>query len=1323
MAKRTLAILLTVCMLVGLAPQVFALEPYTAEDAIVHVDGEKTTIGEAKGIKFNWKIHASAFDGTTQFIITYDTTKLQPVTTQTTPADITLTSTWGNVSRFVGSNTDVVYVTGSSNGMLRGNNKATIMAVLTTENSGSTPCTDCADALTTAGWFSFKLLCDDYDDLDSSSIHIATPSEVEQTGQSSAVVLSVNSNNIVYNSYNSTARYTFQTAPRLTLEGQDFPLGLADVEVEMDYTAVNSPKLLPSVEADRKVAVKSVKPLDAAGNEFDAAEAAKVTYTYSLKKVGATETDPAGELTDAEKAYFSIDATSGEVTIKAGAPITDLVIVATGSYTNTKGNTSTADGEGTLAVKHGDAGDVVPGGDSTGDADPVFSGVKIEKDNIVLVTSNAGSEYTETIGIPADGSANNEVTFIGTPIDQFGGAFDGQTGAWDNPTTATGVTVSDGTVTVAPGATGVTFDYTYTAGAHSATVEVVVSNTVISWPTLTNDTIYYGQPISDLTIGDDGKVVDHGVEITDASFAWDVTDTTAKLDAGTVSLTMKVTYTPSGATEAESSTKVYPIAVNKAKLAVVLNNEDIVLDGENGIQLPKDSTITFADDIALENTSVQDENGKNLIVTGITPTYTLTDELNLLTKTGTPVESITGAKESGSGETATLAIAVSGQTNYEDLSKSLSIKVIKPVLDATISFADGTPTFGKEIVATVTESLNQNNSLTTDLTYEWGEIVIENGEEKFKALETDGRTSVTGNLTDITAGNYTSDPKVPATATVKYTPVAGDVGKTLALVVHTPSESTTYGWIHSVQNKMAAPVARATWGTISGSVKSVTTTSITVKGETDAWFAIALKNAPTVTAGDEETSDGHTWVQSVDGADVTFTTDDTGATLTPNTEYTVFMKKEADGYETANTTFNAKTARDSITPQPNPDDPDNPIPPTIDDVTVTATIAEPEDGLKFGKTLTASVTVTEDTPHNPAITISADQWEYNWYRVTPAEGENPETEELITEGETTNAHTGNTYSLAEVDIGKVIRVKATTKATCDYIAYANDDTSDKIAKADGPEFTNTLGADKASKADVADGTITGLTAETGYEYIVKPVKAEAETEEPTPDWTNATKATANTEGKITGLGANTYLVRIPSTNTHEASDYQEITVGVLGYDITGKVTSNNGAWATTYTLYSTYDIDADTGTAIDGHEDVTLIAAGAADVDGSNVTAGTHTYDFTISGIANGTYILVLRKDAHLDLVIENLVVNDGAVNLDPVTLTVGDIDGNGSINLEDRNQVTFSTNFSKSITDDGVNGLTDLDGNGSINLEDANIITFSTNFSQTVKKVKITLS
>ena len=155
-----------------------------------------------------------------------------------------------------------------------------------------------------------------------------------------------------------------------------------------------------------------------------------------------------------------------------------------------------------------------------------------------------------------------------------------------------------------------------------------------------------------------------------------------------------------------------------------------------------------------------------------------------------------------------------------------------------------------------------------------------------------------------------------------------------------------------------------------------------------------------------------------------------------------------------------------------------------------------------------------------------------------------------------------------------------------------------------------------------------------------------------------------------------------------------------GYSVSGKVASYNGKIDFTVTLY-------ETGTTTEKGK-VTVTGTGAS---------GQVTQNFTLTGVASGTYDLVVTKPGHLTYTITGVKVESGNVALtadtskvySTITLLAGNMDGNNAINLQDLNQ--FRSNFGKagsSIT----NSNADIDGNATVNLQDLNV--FRSNFGKT---------
>ena len=179
------------------------------------------------------------------------------------------------------------------------------------------------------------------------------------------------------------------------------------------------------------------------------------------------------------------------------------------------------------------------------------------------------------------------------------------------------------------------------------------------------------------------------------------------------------------------------------------------------------------------------------------------------------------------------------------------------------------------------------------------------------------------------------------------------------------------------------------------------------------------------------------------------------------------------------------------------------IPGLTGTVTVTGT-------LKFGETLTASVTETNNTG-----TLG-----YQWQR----------------NGEDIEDATNSTYTLTAEDVGKTIKVVVTSSVETGSIYYQ---TTANIDKADGGVAPTGINATACTTADNNDGSITGVT--TAMEYSADLV-----------NWTDVAGTT------ITGLNNGTYYVRVKETATHKSSAPAPVTVNAYNAPVQYTITVNNG---------------------------------------------------------------------------------------------------------------------------------------------------------------------
>ena len=110
---------------------------------------------------------------------------------------------------------------------------------------------------------------------------------------------------------------------------------------------------------------------------------------------------------------------------------------------------------------------------------------------------------------------------------------------------------------------------------------------------------------------------------------------------------------------------------------------------------------------------------------------------------------------------------------------------------------------------------------------------------------------------------------------------------------------------------------------------------------------------------------------------------------------------------------------------------------------------------------------------------------------------------------------------------------------------------------------------------------------------------------------------------------------------------------------------------------------------------------------------------FSFPAVAKGTYDLVVTKPGHLKYTVTGVVVGDAALDLTKhsnsairtITLPAGDVNGDGTINSKDLNEIWSPANYLKNVTDAGVNPLADLNGDGTINSKDLNIVWKAENY------------
>jgi hypothetical protein len=101
---------------------------------------------------------------------------------------------------------------------------------------------------------------------------------------------------------------------------------------------------------------------------------------------------------------------------------------------------------------------------------------------------------------------------------------------------------------------------------------------------------------------------------------------------------------------------------------------------------------------------------------------------------------------------------------------------------------------------------------------------------------------------------------------------------------------------------------------------------------------------------------------------------------------------------------------------------------------------------------------------------------------------------------------------------------------------------------------------------------------------------------------------------------------------------------------------------------------------------------------------------FTIENVEPGMYTLVVTKPAHTSFTIQDIVVTDEDIDLTQddreeiklITLTVGDIDGNGQI---DKRDLSILRNNIGKTGEDIDEPLADLNGDGQVDVRDLSLL------------------
>jgi len=166
----------------------------------------------------------------------------------------------------------------------------------------------------------------------------------------------------------------------------------------------------------------------------------------------------------------------------------------------------------------------------------------------------------------------------------------------------------------------------------------------------------------------------------------------------------------------------------------------------------------------------------------------------------------------------------------------------------------------------------------------------------------------------------------------------------------------------------------------------------------------------------------------------------------------------------------------------------------------------------------------------------------------------------------------------------------------------------------------------------------------------------------------------------------------------------QITVTASGHTVSGQVKSYNPNNAVTVKLMQS------------GAE---KYSSSIAATSGSGQTTGS----FSISGVADGTYDLVVTKSCHLAYTVTGVVVNGADIDLTEadaskpyrlITLLAGDVSGDTLISESDVSIVRYSTNINRPVSD-AASPEADVNGDGIVNESDATIIRYTEHINKSL--------
>lgn len=181
-----------------------------------------------------------------------------------------------------------------------------------------------------------------------------------------------------------------------------------------------------------------------------------------------------------------------------------------------------------------------------------------------------------------------------------------------------------------------------------------------------------------------------------------------------------------------------------------------------------------------------------------------------------------------------------------------------------------------------------------------------------------------------------------------------------------------------------------------------------------------------------------------------------------------------------------------------------------------------------------------------------------------------------------------------------------------------------------------------------------------------------------PDWT---KTSSVKKGQFAIGFSSTDVNTNPLTYVTTGMTYELKTIAEVGYTVSGKVTSYATNSATSATELTTIELIADNETKY------------------STTVAGTGAVDYSLEGVADGTYTVKVSKANHATREY-TLTVSGGAVTQDLKIHLIGDIDGNGRITATDYVKILSHAKGTASLEDYALK-CADIDGNGRITTTD----------------------